>query len=64
MRRLYLKVYGCEASDTDVAKALVLIDDVDRLLQKREAKVERRRLAAWSSLCQVVVSANEFIQVQ
>ena len=47
-----------------LARALALVQDVDRVLQKREANVERRRLAAWSSLGQVVVSANEFIYVQ
>ena len=64
VRRLYLKAYGREATGTEVAKALALVQDVDRVLQKREANVERRQLAAWSSLGQVVVSANEFIYVQ
>jgi cytochrome c553 len=64
VRRLYRKAYGREATDNEVAKALALIDDVDRVLHKRETNAERRRLAAWSSLCQVVVSADEFIYVQ
>lgn len=64
VRRLYLKAYGREASDNEVSKALMLVRDVERALHKRETSVERRRLLAWSALCQVVVSANEFIYIQ
>jgi hypothetical protein len=64
VRRLYLQAYGREATSNEVAKGLALIQDVEHVLQKREANVDRRRLRAWSSLCQVVVSANEFIYVQ
>ncbi|HZZ77365.1 MAG TPA: hypothetical protein VFE62_02540, partial [Gemmataceae bacterium] len=64
VRRLYRKAYGREATDKEVAKSLALVQEVERVMQPREAKAERRRLAAWSSLCQVIVSANEFIYIQ
>ena len=64
VRRLYLKAYGRDATDAETAKAIAMVRDVERALQKREPNLDRRRLLAWSSLCQVVVSANEFIYVQ
>ena len=64
VRRLYLKAYGREATDVETAKALALVRDVDSAMQKREVNLDRRRVQAWSSLCQVVVSANEFLYLQ
>jgi hypothetical protein len=64
VRWLYLMAYGREATENEVARALALVLDVDRAMQPRETAVERRRLLAWSSVCQVVVSANEFSYVQ
>lgn len=64
VRRLTLLAYGREAADMEIAKAIALVREVDRALQEREPHLERRRLLAWSSLCQVILSANEFIYVQ
>jgi hypothetical protein len=64
VRRLYLRAYGRAATDAEIAKAIALVREVDLAMQKREPNFDRRRLLAWSSLCQVVVSANEFIYVQ
>jgi hypothetical protein len=61
---LYVKAYGREATDAETAKAIALVRDVDRAMQKREPNLDRRRLLAWSSLCQVVLSANEFVYVK
>jgi Protein of unknown function (DUF1549)/Protein of unknown function (DUF1553)/Planctomycete cytochrome C len=64
VRRLYLKAYGREATDAETGKAIALVRDVGHAMQKREPNLDRRRMLAWSSLCQVIVSANEFVYVQ
>jgi hypothetical protein len=64
VRQLYLHAYGREASGVETGKALTLVRDVDRALQAKEANVARRRLIAWSSVCQVMVAANEFVYVR
>ncbi len=64
VRRLYVKAYGREATDAEAVKAIALVRAVERAVQKREPDLDRRRLLAWSSLCQVMVSANEFVYVQ
>ncbi len=64
VRRVYLKAYGRETTAQESAKALALIRDIERALQGKEQNLERRRLTAWASVCQVVVSANEFIYVK
>jgi len=64
VRRLYRKAYGREASAVELAKAIALVDNVERALHAKEASLERRRSMAWSSLCQVVVAANEFVYVR
>lgn len=64
VRRLYLQAYGREATAQETVKALTLIRDVDRVLQAKEMNLDRRRAAAWSCFCQVVVSANEFLYIQ
>ena len=37
--------------------------ELETALQARGPDVGRRRLQAWAGLCQVVMSANEFIYV-
>ena len=64
VRRLYVKAYGREATEAETAKAIALIGEVERAMQKREPNLDRRRLLGWSSLCQVVMAANEFVYVQ
>ena len=64
VRRLYVKAYGREASTAEIAKAIALVSEIDRAMQKRESNANRRRVLAWSSLCQVVMSANEFVYVR
>jgi hypothetical protein len=61
--RLYRKAYGREASEQEKSRALALVQEVESTLAARENDVTRRRLHAWSSLCQVVLSANEFVYV-
>ncbi len=64
VRKLYRKAYGREATDAEAARALALAGDIERVMAKREPNVERRRVLAWSSMCQVILSANEFVYVQ
>lgn len=64
VQRLYLQAYGREASETEVGKAIALVGAIDRAMLEREPNLDRRRLLAWSSLCQLIVSANEFVYVQ
>ena len=64
VRRLYLQAYGREASAAETARALALVRDIERALEKREPQRDRRRLLSWSSLCQMIMSANEFVYVQ
>jgi hypothetical protein len=64
VRQLYLKAYGREATAAETAKALALILEVERAMQTKEANLDRRRLIAWASVCQLVVSANEFVYLQ
>lgn len=63
INRLYRKAYGREATAQETSRALALVVEVESALAERENDVTRRRLRAWSSLCQVVVSANEFVYV-
>ncbi len=64
VRRLYVRAYGRPATDVEIARATSLVSEVERALQKREPNADRRRVIAWSSLCQVVMSANEFVYVK
>lgn len=64
VRRLYQRAYGRDASEAETVKGLALVAEIERALGSREPQPERRRLLAWSSLCQVIFSANEFIYVQ
>jgi hypothetical protein len=64
VRRLYLLAYAREAVDMEITKAITLVREVERAMQEREPELDRRRLLAWSSLCQVIMSANEFVYVQ
>jgi cytochrome c553 len=63
IRLLYRKSYGRFATDQETRRALALIREVERGLTAREADADKRRLRAWGCLCQVVLSANEFVYV-
>jgi hypothetical protein len=64
VRHLYLLAYGREPTAKETDRALGLIHQVEKTLQNAEMNPEQRRRAAWSSCCQVLVAANEFIYVQ
>jgi hypothetical protein len=63
VRTIYRRAYGREPTAAETARALSLVRDVVRALEAREADAARRNVTAWASLCQVVLSANEFVYV-
>ncbi len=63
VRQLYRLAYGREATESETVRAVRLVREVEAALAGRESDAEKRRLQAWASLCQVVVSANEFVYI-
>jgi hypothetical protein len=64
VRQIYLKAYAREPSADEADRAQTLIRNVETALTHGEPNADRRRLQAWASLCQTVVSANEFVYVR
>jgi len=64
VRLLYRKAYGREATTEETARDLALVREVAAALSPAEPDATRCRQRAWASLCQVVMSANEFIYVR
>ncbi len=62
LSRLYAIAYGREASDAERNADRAFLAKVDQSLTEQDAS--QRRLQAWSTLCQVVLAANEFIYVK
>jgi hypothetical protein len=62
IRRLYARAYGREATPTEVARGMQLVQDAERGLKESDAA--KRRLRAWACLCQVVLAADEFVYVR
>jgi hypothetical protein len=61
VRLLHRLAYGRNATAQERDRALLLVSRVEAALPLTAAD---RRRQAWAALCQVVVSANEFIYVQ
>jgi hypothetical protein len=61
---LYKKACGRNATAGEVDRARALIDTCEHLLRDKEPDAAKRRLQAWTCLCQVIVAANEFIYVR
>jgi hypothetical protein len=61
--QLYSKAFARKPTLHEVAHSLALVRNVESALARGALTPERRRLRAWSSLCQTVVSVNEFIYV-
>jgi hypothetical protein len=64
IRRLYEKAYGRPATAEETAKAQDFLRACERELRDREPDAGKRRTRAWACLCQVIVAANEFINVR
>jgi hypothetical protein len=61
VRVLYRKAYGRDPTPQETAKALALVQEVMKALRSHEHDAGRRLLRGWTCLCQVIVSANEFV---
>lgn len=58
---IYRQAYAREPTVEEAARARTLVRSVETALTRGEPNADRRRLQAWASLCQTVVSANEFV---
>jgi hypothetical protein len=61
--RMYRQAYARKPTPKESAEALELVRRVDTALARPESRADRRRLQAWASLCQTIMSANEFVYV-
>jgi hypothetical protein len=64
VRLLYRKAYGREATAEETGRDLALVQKMAAALGPVEPNGARCRQRAWSALCQVVLSANEFMYVR
>jgi hypothetical protein len=60
---IYRQAYARSPTAQEVEGAMSLMRGVEAALSRTEPMAERRRVQAWASLCQTIVSANEFIYV-
>ena len=63
VERMYRQAYARQPTAKETEEALALVRRVETALTRGESRADRRRLQAWASLCQTVVSANEFVYV-
>jgi len=59
---LYRRAYGRSPAATEVARAKLILARFERA--SPETEPVKRREAAWTSLCQIVMAANEFVTVR
>jgi hypothetical protein len=64
VRDLYRLAYGRDATSAETNRALDLVREVEKTLANTVTESAQRRRTAWASLCQVVMSANEFVYVR
>src|SRR5262249_26649355 len=60
---MYRQAYARQPTAKETEDALALVRRVETVLTRGVSRADRRRLQAWASLCQTVVSANEFVYV-
>jgi hypothetical protein len=58
---MYRKAYARGPTTKEAADALALVRSVEAALTREQPNPDQRRLQAWTSLCQTIVSANEFV---
>jgi len=58
------EAYGRPVREEEIARSRRHLDQVSAALSESEPDSTRRNLAAWSSLCQTILAANEFIYVR
>jgi hypothetical protein len=64
MQVLYQKAFGRPASDSEIARGKLLLEDVAQKLESTETDPVKRGRQAWAGLCQVVLAANEFVYLK
>jgi cytochrome c553 len=64
VRALYLRAYGRPPRDAEVARLLGLLAELKRAGTLSEGDAAKRDLTAWALVCQVVLSANEFVSIR
>jgi hypothetical protein len=64
VERIYRSAYARPPTAGEATAALSLVRSVESLLARDQPSAGRHRLQAWASLCQTVVSANEFVYIR
>jgi hypothetical protein len=63
IEQLYRDVYGRVPTAKESERVVKAVDTFDRELLSREADALKRRVKAWSLVCQAMLAANEFVYV-
>lgn len=63
LKAAYLRAYGHAPEASDITRATSFLTRYDDKLKTLEPDAEKRRLKVWTGLCQVLLSANEFVYV-
>jgi cytochrome c553 len=61
---LYARAYGRIATAREVSRAREILQEAEAIQGAKEPDAARRRLQAWTCLCQITLAANEFIYVK
>ena len=64
IRAIYQMAYGREPSEAEVSRAIGYLDRMIALMNQPGHSTSDSELRAWTSLCRVVLSANEFLYVE
>ena len=63
VRVAYLQAYGRPASADEVAAAQAYVEKYTEKLEAKEPDEQKRKHAAWTSFCQILLASNEFVYV-
>ncbi len=64
IRTLYQLAYGREPSEAEVSRAIGYLDRIIASMNQPGLSTSDSELRAWTSLCRVILSANEFLYVE
>ena len=64
IRMMYVMAYGREPSEAEVSRAVGYLDRITSSLNPSGNASSDVELRAWTSLCRVILSANEFLYVE
>ncbi len=62
--QVYLRALNRVPQSSELQRALALIQDVDTALQSKISQEEIRRVTVWATLCQALMTTNEFRYVE